>query len=302
MGDSEMTNAERYHFADFTRENYRRLLRLARQTYAFRTYANFGQDECFVLWRHDVDYSVHAAQKMARIEAEEGVVTTYLLHLHNVYYNLLEREVTDCVRDILALGHEIGLHFDTDYHQIADDEQLATWLQREARVLEEFYPIHVKAYNDLFDCLINGDISFIAQDESSASYTCHRGPDDGEIDWTRSTREIFNFVRAQSHPYPGAFSFYRNQKFHIWRVSVPENPKRFVGRIPGKVVERHPSGYVEVLTGDGVLRIEEISVNGETILPSKFLNSVRQTLGYKPRQAIEELENRIKAIERLLQK
>jgi hypothetical protein len=150
MGNPEMTNAERYHFADFTRDNYRRLLDLARRTYVCRTYVDFAKDERFVLWRHDVDFSVHAARKMAGIEAEEGVVATYFLHLHNAFYNLLERETTDCVRDILSLGHQIGLHFDTAYHNIADLARLETWLQREARVLEDLFgqPIRVFSFDN----------------------------------------------------------------------------------------------------------------------------------------------------------
>jgi hypothetical protein len=73
---ARVSNADRYHFSDFTRENFRRLLRLARERYTFRTYANFARDERFLLWRHDVDFSPHAARKLAEIEADEGIVAT----------------------------------------------------------------------------------------------------------------------------------------------------------------------------------------------------------------------------------
>jgi len=156
-------------------------------------------------------------------------------------------------------------------------------------ILEEFYPLHVRAYDNLFDSFLRGDISFIPQDETKASYTCNRGPEDGEIDWTWSTKDIFNFIRAQSRPYPGAFSFFRNQKFHIWRVAVPNPMKRFVGRIPGKIVERHPTGPVDVLTADGVIRLLEISVDGNNVPAISFLTSVREKLGFDARKAFESL-------------
>ncbi|MCP3678303.1 MAG: hypothetical protein GY721_12145 [Deltaproteobacteria bacterium] len=165
-----------------------------------------------------------------------------------------------------------------------------------AEILEEVYPLRVKVFNDLLDSLVKREIKFIPQDETLAGYTCNRSPEDGEIDWTKKTKEIFNFVRAQSHPYPGAFSFYKNKLFHVWRASIPKDARKYVGIIPGKIVERGPEGFVDVLTADGVLRIHEISVNGDNLIPSQFLKSVRQTLGYKVRDAIENLEQHIKII------
>ena len=133
------SNAERYHFADFTRENYLRLLRLARGTYTFRTFADFDRSERYVIWRHDVDFSMHAALKLAQIEADEGLRTTYFLHFHSEFYNLLERGVSDCVRAIAALGHTLGLHFDPHYYGVTTEPELERLLQREHRMAEELF-------------------------------------------------------------------------------------------------------------------------------------------------------------------
>jgi hypothetical protein len=105
-------NAARYHFADFTRENYTRLLRLAKQSYTFSRFADFERPARFVLWRHDVDFSPQSALKLAEREHAEGVVATYFVSLRSDFYNLLEPEVTACVRRILALDHDLALHFD----------------------------------------------------------------------------------------------------------------------------------------------------------------------------------------------
>jgi hypothetical protein len=132
-------NAERYHFRDFTRANYRRLIRIAKRTYAFRTYLTFDHAERFVLWRHDVDFSPHAALKLARIEAEEGVCSTYFVHLHSEFYNLLELEVSDCVQAISALGHDVGLHFDAAFCKVRNQAELVSALLRERRIVEEVF-------------------------------------------------------------------------------------------------------------------------------------------------------------------
>jgi hypothetical protein len=141
-----MSNAERYHFADFTRDSYRQLLRLARKTYVFRGYTDFRLDERFVLWRHDLDSSVHAARALARIEAEEGLATTHFVRLHSEFYNLFERDSTDCVREIVALGHAIGLHFESEFYGLEDEAALDAALARERRILEDLLAVPVTAF------------------------------------------------------------------------------------------------------------------------------------------------------------
>ena len=49
-----------------------------------------------------------------------------------------------------------------------------------------------------------------------------RGPGDGRINWSWSAERIYNFVRAQTTPYPGAFSSLGDRKVTIWRVTVRE--------------------------------------------------------------------------------
>jgi hypothetical protein len=139
--------AEQYHVADFTRARYRELLRTAARSYTFRGYTDFSRDERFVLWRHDVDFSVHSARALARIEAEEGCRATYFLHPHSEYYNLLEREVTELVREIAGLGHDLGIHFDSHYHGITEESALDEALTRERALLEDVFGREVRVFS-----------------------------------------------------------------------------------------------------------------------------------------------------------
>ena len=49
------------------------------------------------------------------------------------------------------------------------------------------------------------NIKYIPQDKTKIKYYPQRKPEDCEIDLSKSAEEIYNFVRAQSSPYPGAF-------------------------------------------------------------------------------------------------
>jgi hypothetical protein len=140
-------NAQKYLFADFTIENYRRLIRLAKKNYLFRTYEDFRKDERFVIWRHDVDASPHIARKSAEIDASEGVVATYFFNLHSEFYNLLESSVSQCVQDILSMGHHVGLHFDAHYYDVTSGDQLDQLLSWEKQILEKFFQCEIRIFS-----------------------------------------------------------------------------------------------------------------------------------------------------------
>lgn len=58
--------------------------------------------------------------------------------------------------------------------------------------------------------------------EGEPTYTHPRRPDMGIIDWTDSAWTVHNFVRGQSHPYPGAFTYNRMDKVTMWKTSIED--------------------------------------------------------------------------------
>lgn len=125
---------------------------------------------------------------------------------------------------------------------------------------------------------LSGDLGD-PQDESRATYCCGRLPEDGRIDWASSTDTIDRLVRATSHPYPGAFTYLGGERVVIDRAHPVENPRMFVGRVPGRpvAIDRR-SGTVDVLTADGILRLEAVRVEGERRRPADVITSVQVTL------------------------
>ena len=62
----------------------------------------------------------------------------------------------------------------------------------------------------------------IKQDSSKRRIFPQRKPSDGEIDWNWDSRRIKNFIRAQTRPYPGAFTIINGKKITIWDSSVED--------------------------------------------------------------------------------
>ncbi len=111
------------------------------------------------------------------------------------------------------------------------------------------------------------------------TYCCTRLPEDGYIDWTKSTQEIFNMIRALTRPYPGAFTYFEGKKMIVWDSEIAKNLRVYEGRIPGRIAVVHKKYGVEVLTGDGSIIIKNIHCEGKEINASEIITSVKKTLG-----------------------
>jgi methionyl-tRNA formyltransferase len=130
------------------------------------------------------------------------------------------------------------------------------------------------------------------QGETAATYGCTRVPGDGEINWASSTMQIYALIRALAPPYPGAHTYLNARRITVLRAAPLTNAPRYVGRIPGRVVGRsRRDGHVDVLTGDGVLRIHEVATDNSAAGPaSAFIGSTKQTLGLRTADLLARIE------------
>jgi hypothetical protein len=149
----------KWHFEDFTEASYREILAGANARYAFEPFGTKAAGP-HVLWRHDVDYSLHRAVVLARLEAELGARATYFLSLHSDLYNVLEPAVYGRAREIAALGHWIGLHFDPGFYADGSRDEWAAW---EGRVLAEALEVPVRAVS-LHNPSVSGSVDLDAEE------------------------------------------------------------------------------------------------------------------------------------------
>jgi methionyl-tRNA formyltransferase len=143
----------------------------------------------------------------------------------------------------------------------------------------------------------------IPQDNREATYGCSRLPEDGEIDWTASTRKICYLVRALVKPYPGAYTYFRGKRLMVWNATPVGNPPYYAGRIPGRVIRTsRTDGYVDVLTGDGILRIFEVQFQGENrTAAADVIKSVRETLGLRTVDLLERIQSLEQQVAKLME-
>lgn len=130
-----------------------------------------------------------------------------------------------------------------------------------ASLLEKYTPVYLKMIDELLREVQEDKIIASFQDESKATYFNKRTPDDGAINWDWQKERIRNWVRAQAHPYPGAFTVLKNQRVIIDEVVYSD--KGFKQDLPnGLVIEINP---VLVKTQNGVVELTGIREGKELI-------------------------------------
>jgi len=99
------------------------------------------------------------------------------------------------------------------------------------------------------------------QDEREASYTHMVKKEDGSIDWSHPAVELARMVRAYS-PWPGAFTTWRDKLLKITSAHAHETREEGPA---GTVVVRKEHGQptLSMITGDGLLQIERLQVEGK---------------------------------------
>lgn len=98
---------------------------------------------------------------------------------------------------------------------------------------------------------LNGDIKPQKQDELMATYSKKVRTEDGFIDWTKTSEEIINQIRAYS-PDPGTYMLINGKRLKIKKAEIIENQlKLLIVQPEGKKdmsVEAYLRGHREILT------------------------------------------------------
>lgn len=106
-------------------------------------------------------------------------------------------------------------------------------------------------------------------DPSEGVYYGSRLPEDGRIHWDRLTaREVYDFVRALTHPYPGAFTTYGDKRLYVWEASLITDQ---VHHHPGRICMRRGTGRVVSARDTGVLVKRVQPAGGDTHPASDYL-------------------------------
>lgn len=124
---------------DFTISSYRQLLQSFKtagyQSYTFEDYLTKKPEGRVVIFRHDVDEQPGNALKMAQAEHDLGIQATY-------YFRIVKQSNDpEIIRQIAAMGHEIGYHYEDLSRAKGNVAQAMTTFAKNLDYFRTFYPV-----------------------------------------------------------------------------------------------------------------------------------------------------------------
>lgn len=139
---------------------------------------------------------------------------------------------------------------------LAENETIADALDKANALMMDLATRYVPA-------LVEGEIVLSPQPDMEPSYCGLRLPEDGRVDWRQPAKRVHDFIRAQSRPYPGAFTVASDgTRIRLWSSSIDS---RAIYGVPGSVIDIGESD-VTVACGEGGVRLhfvgmEDCSIN-----------------------------------------
>ena len=127
---------------NFSYNHYEQTLQKIKKTHKILTFG-IGSEKDVIL-RHDVDASLEAALSMAKLENKISVSSTYFILFSSEFYHPFTLESSQIIKEILELGHRLGLHYD-ELFIIKNKLDPSETLRKEIELLEQHFSTSIKA-------------------------------------------------------------------------------------------------------------------------------------------------------------
>lgn len=126
---------------EFTYNHYEETLSEIQKSHRFSNFLNCSDND--VILRHDIDFSLESALRMAEIEHNLGIQSTFFILFQSEFYNPFSPSSISLIKKILKMGHFLGLHFDETITSEKNIDQLKI-IQNEITTMENHYDTLIK--------------------------------------------------------------------------------------------------------------------------------------------------------------
>ncbi len=226
-----------------------------------------------VSWRYMIPAQVYERARLGAYVFHDSLLPAYRGFAPTVWAIINGEDHTGATLLEMADDYDTGAIIGQQRLPIDADDTIAAVMAR----VTDLYLTLLETY---LPGLLAGSAPRSTQDENRATYTAKLLPEDFRIDWNWPTQRIYNLIRATTRPYAGAYTTLEGRPLRIWSASPIEHPRRYVGRIPGRVIELRPDAGSVVLTGDGALLVTEVQPEDADSQPAyQVINRISHTLG-----------------------
>jgi len=120
-------------------------------------------------------------------------------------------------------------------------------LETIASLLEKVEEHSLSLVKESFRAFLAGDLRPLAQTGPQTEQMSQRTPEDGRIDFSKNIRYVDRFIRAQTHPYPGAFFDFEGSRIRVWSAMAAPDFDRVP--LPGLIQYAGGNFYFACLDG-----------------------------------------------------
>ncbi|MCA0990015.1 hypothetical protein [Pseudalkalibacillus hwajinpoensis] len=99
----------------------------------------------FAIIRHDVEFSVERAFKLAELEKSLGIKTSYLFQTRNNAYNLFSTKNINLIREINKMDHKIGIH--VHLGMLSCISKIREYISNDIEIMESLLEIPIDRYS-----------------------------------------------------------------------------------------------------------------------------------------------------------
>jgi methionyl-tRNA formyltransferase len=214
----------------------------------------------------------------------QPLIDAFRDRVFNLHPSLLPKErgsgtfsyrIMDGSREVSATIHLVDAGLDTGDVLLQDRSELSAERPKPRDFLIATNALYERLIERFLEILGAGK-SFIAQaqeqDENTYLPLLHTETN-GAIDWSWKAEEIERFIRAFGDPYPGAFTFSKGTRLAITEAAIEPSDGDYHPYLAGRVLSVQSDGTVKVVARGGVLRICEVSVDGQRMRPAGILKA-----------------------------
>ena len=216
----------------FSYNEFKNLINMVQQNLPIVDYKDVNDNtKKFCVLRHDIEFSIDRAYKLAKIEKELGVVSTYTVQVRNNTYNALSEKNIDLISKIRELGHHIGLHQNPPSSMKLDT--LKDYIMRDITILEDCYGFEIDRFafhrpkKEYLNCYVELDNRINCYDKKFFHYFDEK-PDNINVLYLADSNHEWKYG------YPLDFDFSKINKLQLlthpfsWSDSGGDNYGNFV--------------------------------------------------------------------------
>jgi len=139
---------------------------------------------------------------------------------------------------------------------------------------DKLFPLGVEAMLESIELVRDGNAPREVQDPKDGSYEGWCRKEDVEIDWDKSSDEVYNLIRG-ANPQPGAWTTFNGAEIKLF-----DSRKSADSGEPGCVISIDDAG-AEIATADGSIRVMKVRADGDKLPAIEYAASAGLEVGSK---------------------